>query len=339
MRKASKVQSSSSFAAPDQDENTLLTGLIEALKDQNRLQGEHMRAILQANGNNHNNQEGGQAPIYKLYIEQFMSFKPADFKGSTDPIISKEWMQSMETIFEFMQITEAERVRCATFMLKDDARIWWQGAKVALDLNTITWREFKEVFYGKYFTLSTRNKLTREFLEIKQGDASIADYVKRFERGKYFAKIITGDATMELNHFLEGLNPTIRRDVRLSNPSSMREMVDRALMAEKDSQDILREAQAKRASYQGRDFHGPAMKKPFNQSYTRTALPHSSYNQTANSQHSQQQPKIFSTATTATTTEVNMVKVLWHNSSVEEATMEVEQDMQKNYPELFYTQP
>ncbi|XP_047309940.1 uncharacterized protein LOC124913401 [Impatiens glandulifera] len=212
-----------------------------------------MRAMFQNNNHSstHNNHEGGQAPVYK----QFMTFKPAEFRSSTDPIISEEWVQSMETIFEFMQITEVERVRCATFMLKDDARIWWQGAKVALDLNNITWREFKEVFYGKYFTLSTRNKLEREFLEIKQGDSSIADYVKRFERGKYFAPVITDNASMELNHFLEGLNATIRRDVWLSNPSSMRETIDRALMAEKDNQDIIREAQAKRTSYQGRDSH------------------------------------------------------------------------------------
>ncbi|XP_047306346.1 uncharacterized protein LOC124909742 [Impatiens glandulifera] len=33
--------------------------------------------------------------------------------------------------------------------------------------------------------------------------------------------------------------------------------------------------------------------------------------------------------------EVSMVKVLWHNSSEEEATWEVEQDMQQNYLELF----
>ncbi|XP_047309824.1 uncharacterized protein LOC124913273 [Impatiens glandulifera] len=101
-------------------------------------------------------------------------------------------------------------------------------------------------------------------MEIKQGDSSIVDYVKRFERGKYFAPMITGDASMELNHFLEGLNATIRRDVKLSNPSSMRETVDRALMAEKDSQDIIKESQAKR----------------------------SSYNQAANSQHSQR-PRNF----------------------------------------------
>ncbi|XP_047320536.1 uncharacterized protein LOC124924561 [Impatiens glandulifera] len=33
--------------------------------------------------------------------------------------------------------------------------------------------------------------------------------------------------------------------------------------------------------------------------------------------------------------EESMVKVLWHNSSIEEATWEVEQDMHQNYPELF----
>ncbi|XP_047331522.1 uncharacterized protein LOC124935109 [Impatiens glandulifera] len=121
-------------------------------------------------------------------------------------------------------------------------------------------REFKEVFCGKYYTLSTRNKLAREFLEIKKGDSRIADYVKRFERGKYFAPMITRDASMELNHFLEGLNATIRWNVRLSNPSSMRETVDRALMAEKDRQNIIKEAQAKRIatsqhSQQPRNFY------------------------------------------------------------------------------------
>ena len=33
--------------------------------------------------------------------------------------------------------------------------------------------------------------------------------------------------------------------------------------------------------------------------------------------------------------EINMVKVLWHNHLIEEATWEVELDMLKNHPELF----
>ncbi|XP_047309877.1 uncharacterized protein LOC124913331 [Impatiens glandulifera] len=193
-----------------------------------------MRKMIQANGTypNHtnNNHEGGsQQPAYK----HFMSFKPCDFNGSTDPMVAEEWIRSLETKFEFMQCNNSDRLRCATFMFKDDARIWWQGAKSTLNLDTATWEEFKAVFYVKYFTLNTRNKLDREFLEIRQGDISVAEYVKKFERGKYFAPMITGRNDIELNHFLEGLNATIGRDVRLSNAATMRETIDKALMAEK----------------------------------------------------------------------------------------------------------
>ncbi|XP_073041800.1 uncharacterized protein [Primulina eburnea] len=42
-------------------------------------------------------------------------------------------------------------VRCATYLLKDDARLWWEGASVSVNLQTLTWEYFKEVFYSKYF--------------------------------------------------------------------------------------------------------------------------------------------------------------------------------------------
>ncbi|XP_047326921.1 uncharacterized protein LOC124930637 [Impatiens glandulifera] len=269
MRRGTRTNAATSSDEPARED--VLIGLVEALRDQNRLQGEQMREMFQANMNHNNNQgsnnntEGGQQPIYK----QFMSFKPAEFKGSTDPMVAEEWIQSLETIFEFMQINNGDRVRCATFMFRDDARIWWQGAKSAVDLANISWEDFKDTFYGKYFTLSTRNKLAREFLEIRQGDSSVADYVKKFERGRYFAPMILGSAAMELNHFMEGLNATIRRDVRLSGATTMRETIEKALMAEKDSADIVRESQAKRSNYAGRDSQGPnfkrAVQQPFNQ--------------------------------------------------------------------------
>ncbi|XP_047320546.1 uncharacterized protein LOC124924571 [Impatiens glandulifera] len=46
MGKAAKAQSSSSSAATEPDQNTLLTGLIETLKEKNHLQGEQMRAMF-----------------------------------------------------------------------------------------------------------------------------------------------------------------------------------------------------------------------------------------------------------------------------------------------------
>ncbi|XP_073152869.1 uncharacterized protein [Henckelia pumila] len=167
----------------------------------------------------------------------------------------------METAFEFMQITDAYRLRCATYMFHDDARVWWNGAKAALNLTTLTWNGFKDVFYGKYFTVSTRNRLAREFLEIRQGNMSIAEYVKKFERGRYFVPMISGDPAEELKHFTKGLNAFIRKDVRLSGAKNYKEAVDQAMLSEKDRNDIIKESQAKRSNYQGRDQQGNSNRK------------------------------------------------------------------------------
>ncbi|XP_073130859.1 uncharacterized protein [Henckelia pumila] len=111
-----------------------------------------------------------------------------------------------------MQLTDADRVRCAIFMFRDDARVWWQGARSAMDMTTLTWNRFKDMFYEKYFTVSTRTKLAKEFLELRQGSMSIAEYVKKFESERYLVPMISENAAEELKHFMEGQNASIRRD-------------------------------------------------------------------------------------------------------------------------------
>ncbi|XP_073153193.1 uncharacterized protein [Henckelia pumila] len=239
--------------------NQFLAGLTALLQEQSRAQGAQIQQLLLAQtanaGNNH--PAANQNPIYKRFLE----LGPPEFKGETDPLIAEQWFQAMETAFEFMQITDADRLRCATYMFRDDARVWWNGAKAALNLTTLTWNGFKDVFYGKYFTVSTRNRLAREFLEIRQGNMSIAEYVKKFERGRYFVPMISGDPAEELKHFTEGLNAFIRKDVRLSGAKNYKEAVDQAMLSEKDRNDIIKESQAKRSNYQSRDQQGNSNRK------------------------------------------------------------------------------
>ncbi|XP_042467322.1 uncharacterized protein LOC122050489 [Zingiber officinale] len=158
-------------------------------------------------------------------------------------------------------LTDADKVRCAIFMLRDDARVWWEGARLTVDPTILTWAGFKEVLYGKYFTVDNRTRLAREFLELRQGDMTVAEYVRRFERGRYFVPMITSQPVEELKHFTEGLRPAIRHDVRLSRVTTFREAVDQALMSERDRNDMVTEAQNKRLSYQGRDQQEPGKKR------------------------------------------------------------------------------
>ncbi|XP_073131622.1 uncharacterized protein [Henckelia pumila] len=182
--------------------------------------------MIQAQATNVGNDRTGMVrnPIYK----RFMELGPAEFKEGSDPIVAEEWVQYLETIFEFMQLTNVDRMRYATFMFRDDARVWWKRVEPVVNLTTLNWNGFKDVFFGKYFA----------------GSLTIDEYVRKFERGWYFVPMIANDPVEELKHFMEGLNASIHRDVKLSGASTYR-------------------AAAKRTSYQGRDQQGPSHKRPY----------------------------------------------------------------------------
>ncbi|XP_075521456.1 putative mitochondrial protein AtMg00860 [Primulina tabacum] len=67
-----------------------------------------------------------------------------DFSGTTGPIVAEGWIKSIEVIFAFMELQDEDRIRCATFLLTGDARMWWESASVSINLKTLTWNGFKE---------------------------------------------------------------------------------------------------------------------------------------------------------------------------------------------------
>ncbi|KAG6500725.1 hypothetical protein ZIOFF_040575 [Zingiber officinale] len=205
--------------------NQFLVGLTALLQEQSCVHGEQIQQLIRVRESEYalSRVTTSTLPVYR----QFRELGPTEFKGSTDPMVAEGWIRSLETIYDFMQLTEVEKVRCAIFMLRDDARIW----------------------------------LAREFLELRQGYMAVAEYVKKFERDCYFVPMIASQPQEELKHFVEVLKAVIRHDIRLSIATSLREGVDQALMSERDINEMVKEAQNKRASYQGRDQLGSGKKK------------------------------------------------------------------------------
>ncbi|KZV40349.1 hypothetical protein F511_44522 [Dorcoceras hygrometricum] len=56
--------------------------------------------------------------------EKFRRQKPKEFSGTTDPLVVERWIKSMEVIFEYLQMPDLDRQRCAIYMMRDDAMIW-----------------------------------------------------------------------------------------------------------------------------------------------------------------------------------------------------------------------
>ncbi|KAG6481591.1 hypothetical protein ZIOFF_058195 [Zingiber officinale] len=126
-----------------------------------------------------NAHRGRQEDVYV----QFRRMDPKDFASTTDPFVAEGWIRSLEVIFRYMDMTDTDRVRCVIYLLKDDASLWWEGAEKGVNQNTLTWEEFKRIFYEKYFTVDVRSSLQREFMSLRQGDLFVAEFVKKFDRG------------------------------------------------------------------------------------------------------------------------------------------------------------
>ena len=56
-----------------------------------------------------------------------------------------------------------------------------------MNLEEMTWGEFRELFMGKFFPTFARHAKAREFLELKQGTMTVLEYVAKFTELDRFA--------------------------------------------------------------------------------------------------------------------------------------------------------
>ena len=77
--------------------------------------------------------------------------KAPDFEGSSDPLVADEWLAQIQVILDFMGISDGDKVKCASFVLKKDARYWWETVILRKDVNRMTWAEFVKEFNSKFF--------------------------------------------------------------------------------------------------------------------------------------------------------------------------------------------
>ncbi|XP_012852513.1 PREDICTED: uncharacterized protein LOC105972115 [Erythranthe guttata] len=170
--------------------------------------------------------------------ERFLKMHPTEFHGGPSPTVAEEWIKSLEVISEYMVMNDSDRIHCALFSSKNESRNWWECAKSGIDLANTTWEAFKVIFFEKYFSKNVRAQKLKEFLELKEGNLTVAEFTRRFEQGSLYAPFISKGDTEKMNHYLRGLNPIIKRDVRLTSASTFRGVVDKALEAEQDEMEI-----------------------------------------------------------------------------------------------------
>lgn len=102
-------------------------------------------------------------------VARFKNHNPPTFSCFTNPIIVEDWMRSIKMTFELLTCSNAQKVNCASHMLRDSAIHQWDMTKrvyVMLE-NLMTWAQFKELFNEKYYQLYVQNTREMEFLNLK----------------------------------------------------------------------------------------------------------------------------------------------------------------------------
>ncbi|KZV40504.1 hypothetical protein F511_12486 [Dorcoceras hygrometricum] len=111
------------------DSNARIAQLLELLVEQ----------PVRGNGQS----SSSRGPHYDDSHERVQRQKSKEFSATTNSLIAESWIKSMKVIFEYLQILDLDRPRCAIYILRGDAMIWWEGAKLSVDLANLFWEEFK----------------------------------------------------------------------------------------------------------------------------------------------------------------------------------------------------
>ncbi|KAL0550022.1 hypothetical protein IC582_014518 [Cucumis melo] len=121
-----------------------------------------------------------------------------------------------------MKCPEDQKVQCAVFMLTDRGTAWWETTEKMLggDVSQITWQQFKESFYAKFFSASLRDTKRQEFLNLEQGDMTVEQYDAEFDMLSRFAPEMIATEAARADKFVRGLRLDIQGLVRAFRPAT-----------------------------------------------------------------------------------------------------------------------
>jgi hypothetical protein len=127
-----------------------------------------------------------------------------------DPMEAKDWLKGVEKKHVITQCMDREKVLFTAHQLYGRSANWWETyCNTHVNVNTITWNEFKAHFCIHYVPHGTMKLRKIEFTELKQGSMIVNEYLNSFIQ---LTRCATDDVNIDekkQDMFLNGLNDDI----------------------------------------------------------------------------------------------------------------------------------
>ncbi|KAL8117783.1 hypothetical protein AgCh_015616 [Apium graveolens] len=158
-----------------------------------------------------------------------------EFKGSLEPIKANVWLKEIEKAFALVKVKEEQKVEFAIYYLKNEATYWWEMDQMEL-----------------------------KFLELKQGNISVTDYEGKFEElSRYVSSYVDTDLK-KAKRFQQGLKPWIRGKVAIFELDTYVGVVQKAMIAETESEMFQKDKESKKRKVEGSEGDGGQGNRPAN---------------------------------------------------------------------------
>ncbi|XP_058224359.1 uncharacterized protein LOC131333703 [Rhododendron vialii] len=185
------------------------------------------------------------------------------FHEGIDPVKANEWLESVENIFQVMTCTNTEKVALAAYNLIGEAQQWWNLVSKAEP--QMEWTRFLVLFNQKYLPQAIKDSKSMEFQDLKQrGNMTVTEYDAQFTTLAHYAEHLIPNDSMKARRFEEGLQPDIRKAVKLLKLQTYAEVLDRAQMLETEEENNKRIRELKKRKYANsnpRVNNGPPKRK------------------------------------------------------------------------------
>src|SRR3954468_1356696 len=166
-------------------------------------------------------------------IQDFILLKPPVFRCSSEPLEADDWPRSIERKLDAAHVAPDDQVIFAVYFLEGAAFQWWENyVAMQPDGHVVTWQEFCVAFRGYHILDELMERKKEEFCNMNQGEMSIHEYVREFNRlARYAQDEITIDARKQAR-FRRGLSPTLRHDLNLLEFATFEDLFNRSFRDE-----------------------------------------------------------------------------------------------------------
>nr|GMN24011.1 hypothetical protein TIFTF001_043746 [Ficus carica]GMN24069.1 hypothetical protein TIFTF001_043751 [Ficus carica] len=127
-----------------------------------------------------------------------------------------------------------EKVLCASFALKKDARHWWMTVQMRRDVTTMSWQDFVSEFRTMYFNREILAAQQDEFTSLRQGTMTVMEAINKFEQlARLCPELVPGE-TEKVRLMMKMFRSDIAKQVSAgdSPPTRVSDCISRAIRAE-----------------------------------------------------------------------------------------------------------